>query len=47
MLKFFKSPLLWQLTTGFVLGTVGLIALSPANASPLGVLLPMLGASIR
>ncbi|WP_168727298.1 MULTISPECIES: hypothetical protein [Sphingomonas] len=40
MLKFFKSPLLWQITSGFALGTVGVVALSPATASPLLALMP-------
>lgn len=41
MLKFFKSPLLWQVTSGFALGTVGVVALSPASASPLLVLISL------
>ena len=40
MLKFFKSPLLWQITSGFVLGTIGMMAMSPATASPLLALVP-------
>lgn len=38
MLKFFKSPLLWQISGGFVLGTLGMMAIAPANASPLAFL---------
>lgn len=40
MLKFFKSPLLWQISGGFVLGTIGMMAMSPATASPLLSLVP-------
>lgn len=45
MLKFFKSPLLWQITGGFVLGTIGMVALSPATASPLLALMPVVVSS--
>lgn len=34
MLKLFKSPLLWQISGGFALGTLGMMALAPANAVP-------------
>jgi hypothetical protein len=34
MLKLFKSPLLWQISGGFALGTLGMMALAPANAMP-------------
>lgn len=47
MLKFFKSPLLWQITSGFALGTVGVVALSPASASPLLALMPAAVALVR
>jgi len=47
MLKFFKSPLLWQITSGFVLGTVGLMALSPATATPLRALFPTVAVIVR
>jgi hypothetical protein len=40
MLKFFKSSLLWQISSGFVLGTIGMIAMAPADASPLAALFP-------
>lgn len=33
MIKLLKSGLLWQLTAGFAIGTVGMFALQPANAS--------------
>jgi len=33
MVKLFKSALLWQLLGGFALGTLGMIAINPANAS--------------
>lgn len=34
MVKMMKSALLWQLTLGFALGTAGISALAPADASP-------------
>lgn len=40
MVKFFKSALLWQISSGFALGTIGMIALAPADASPLRALFP-------
>lgn len=33
MIKLFKSSLLWQITAGFALGTAGMVALQPADAS--------------
>ncbi len=33
MLKFIKSPLLWQLGGGFMLGTLGLVLVEPAAAA--------------
>ncbi len=33
MIKILKSSLLWQLTGGFVIGTVGMLALQPAAAT--------------
>lgn len=33
MLKLFSSSLLWQLVAGFALGTVGIVALQPAEST--------------
>ncbi len=33
MVKRLKSSVLWQFAGGFVLGTVGLVALQPADAT--------------
>ncbi len=33
MTKFVKSSLLWQFVGGFVLGTVGIVAFQPADAT--------------
>lgn len=32
MFKLLRSPMLWQLVAGFMIGTVGLAALEPATA---------------
>jgi hypothetical protein len=33
MLNRFKSSVVWQFAGGFVLGTIGLVALQPADAT--------------
>ncbi|MBX9815770.1 MAG: hypothetical protein K2X76_13805 [Sphingomonas sp.] len=33
MIKLLKSALLWQITAGFALGTIGMVAFQPADAS--------------
>ncbi|MBX9883231.1 MAG: hypothetical protein K2X73_14820 [Sphingomonas sp.] len=33
MVKLIKSALLWQVTAGFALGTIGMVAWQPADAS--------------
>lgn len=33
MFKMLRSPLLWQLAAGFMLGTAGMAALEPADAA--------------
>lgn len=33
MLKILKSSLLWQISGGFVLGTLGILAFQPAEAT--------------
>lgn len=33
MIKLLKSALLWQIGAGFALGTIGMVALQPADAS--------------
>ncbi len=33
MTKFLKSSLLWQVVSGFALGTIGIVAFQPADAT--------------
>jgi len=48
MVKFFKSSLLWQISAGFVLGTIGIVAFQPAEAtrtltSQVSIIAPFIG----
>ncbi len=47
MIKMLKSGLLWQLTAGFAIGTVGMFAMQPANAGSLAHPAPIVASAAR
>lgn len=47
LIKIFKSSLLWQLTGGFVIGSVGMLTLQPATASDFDSAAPVAAAAHR